>query len=139
MTMATHVGVLEGGRLAQFGPPRAIYADPDSVAVAARLGAPRINLAPVDLFGAAPHPAGAVTMGLRPEHIALGGDAVAATPARVTRVEHLGDQTRLHLRVNGHDLVTLTAPHTRAKAGDALTVAARAPLFFDGAGRRIRS
>ncbi len=139
MTMATHVGVLEAGRLVQFGPPRAIYEDPDSVTVAARLGAPRINLAPVGLFGGMPHPAGAVTMGLRPEHILTGGEASVATPARITRVEHLGDQTRLHLRVNGHDLVTLTEPHTVARPGDALSIAPRSPLFFDGEGRRIRS
>ncbi len=139
MTMATHVGVLEGGRLAQFGSPRAIYADPDSVAVAARLGAPRINLVPVALFGGMAHPAGAATMGLRPENIALDAGAAVSTPARVTRVEHLGDQTRLHLRVNGHDVVTLTEPHTVAKAGDPLSIAPRSPLFFDGDGRRIRN
>src|SRR6056297_822996 len=54
MTMASHVGVLDHGRLVQFGTPREIYEDPVSVYVAERLGQPRINTLPADLFGAAP-------------------------------------------------------------------------------------
>ena len=56
-----------------------------------RLGQPRINLLPADAFGHAP--AGATQIGLRPEHIQVGEGA----PATIRRVEHLGDQTRLHL------------------------------------------
>ncbi|MEO1140337.1 MAG: ABC transporter ATP-binding protein, partial [Pseudomonadota bacterium] len=47
MTMASHVGVLNEGRLVQFGSPREIYENPCSAYVAARLGQPRINLLPV--------------------------------------------------------------------------------------------
>ncbi|PWK53170.1 carbohydrate ABC transporter ATP-binding protein (CUT1 family) [Silicimonas algicola] len=54
MTMATHVGVLDRGRLVQFGTPREIYEDPVSIYAASRLGSPRINLLPVDVFGHAP-------------------------------------------------------------------------------------
>ncbi|MEO0865391.1 MAG: ABC transporter ATP-binding protein, partial [Pseudomonadota bacterium] len=90
MTMATHVGVLDEGRLVQFGTPREIYENPASTYVAARLGQPRINLLPVGLFDV-DAPPGAHRMGLRPEHITHGEGA----EAQVTRVEHLGDQTRL--------------------------------------------
>src|SRR5207237_8328853 len=38
MTMATHIGVLDQGRLVQIGSPRAIYADPIKSYVATRLG-----------------------------------------------------------------------------------------------------
>ena len=65
MTMATHVGVLDRGRLVQFGTPREIYERPVSTYVAQRLGQPRINLLPADAFGAPP--AGAAQIGLRPE------------------------------------------------------------------------
>ncbi|MEO1308687.1 MAG: ABC transporter ATP-binding protein, partial [Pseudomonadota bacterium] len=102
MTMATHVGVLDEGRLVQFGSPRDIYEDPVSLYVAARLGLPRINTLPADLFGGAP--SGAKTIGLRPEHIQHG----EGQPSEVVRIEHLGDQTRLHLTLAGHDIVTLT-------------------------------
>src|SRR5205814_2886644 len=46
MTMATHIGVLDQGRLVQIGSPRAIYADPVNAYVATRLGSPAINLVP---------------------------------------------------------------------------------------------
>jgi multiple sugar transport system ATP-binding protein len=52
-------------------------------------------------------------------------------------VEHLGDQTRLHLTVAGHDIVTLTDAHTDLGAGDTVSVAPHAPLYFDMAGARI--
>ncbi len=131
MTMATHVGVLDRGRLVQFGPPRDIYENPVNLTVAGRLGLPRINALPAALFPGAP--AGAATIGMRPEHIAH-GDGQAA---RVTRVEHLGDQTRLHLSLAGHDIVTLTDPHTALRSGDSIAIAPRNPLYFDNTGARI--
>jgi multiple sugar transport system ATP-binding protein len=54
MTMATHVGVLDQGRLVQFGSPREIYENPVSIYAASRLGQPRINLLPARLFAGAP-------------------------------------------------------------------------------------
>ncbi len=132
MTMATHVGVLDRGRLVQFGSPREIYEDPVSTYVATRLGQPRINLLPADLFGRAPP--GATQIGLRPEHVRQ-GEGVAA---KVRRVEHLGDQSRLHLTVGTHDLVTLTDVHTRHVPGDSLLVRPENPLWFDASGTRIR-
>lgn len=131
MTMATHVGVLDRGRLVQAGTPREIYENPVSLYVAGRLGLPRINALPASLFPGAP--AGASIIGLRPEHIAR-GEGQSGT---VTRIEHLGDQTRLHLRVNGHDIVTLTEPHTGLKAGDPIAIAPKNPLWFDASGARI--
>ena len=130
--MATHVGVLDEGRLVQFGTPREIYENPSSTYVAARLGQPRINLLPTGLFGEdSPH--GAAQIGLRPEHIAVDGGA----PAQVARVERLGDQTRLHLKFKNHDVITLTDPHTPLNAGETIHIAPRNPLFFDANGARI--
>ena len=131
MTMATHVGVLDHGRLVQFGSPREIYENPVSIYAASRLGQPRINLVPAGLFGDAP--ARAVTIGLRPEQIVQGeGDE-----ALVARVEHLGDQTRLHLTLKNNPLVTVTEAHTTLKSGDILKIRARAPFYFDAAGARV--
>ncbi|GHF54930.1 ABC transporter ATP-binding protein [Seohaeicola zhoushanensis] len=131
MTMATHVGVLDQGRLVQFGTPREIYESPVSSYVASRLGLPRINLLPAGLFGGAP--SGARTIGMRPEHVAQG----EGKPAEVIRVERLGDQTRLHLRLEGHDIVTLTEVHTSYEPGDTVAIQPRAALYFDAAGARI--
>ncbi len=131
MTMATHVGVLDKGRLVQFGSPREIYENPSSIYVATRLGQPRINTLPAGLFGSAP--AGAEQIGLRPEHIRQG----EGRDTTVTRVEHLGDQTRLHLSLDGHALVTLTDAHTPLSAGDTIAVRPENPLYFDANGARV--
>lgn len=131
MTMATQIGVLNEGRLVQFGTPREIYENPTSLYVAGRLGSPRINTLPASLFPDAP--AGAATIGLRPEHIHH-GDGQAA---KVMRVEPLGDQTRLHLQLQGHDIITLTDPHTNLEPDDTIAIQPRNPLYFDAAGDRI--
>lgn len=131
MTMATQVGVLDEGKLVQFGTPREIYENPVSLYVASRLGSPRINVLPAELFGGAPN--SAKTIGLRPEHIQHGeGQA-----AEVIRVEPLGDQTRLHLTLQGHEIVTLIDPHTDLEPGDTLSIQPQNPLYFDANGARI--
>ena len=75
MTMASRIGVIEGGRLLQIGTPREIYENPINAHVAARLGQPAINLLPAALFAGAPR--GARTIGARTEHLTIargGGD-----------------------------------------------------------------
>lgn len=131
MTMATHVGVLDHGRLVQFGTPREIYEQPVSIYAAGRLGQPHINILPANLFAGAP--AGAATIGLRPEQIQQG----QGQDSLVKRVEHLGDQTRLHLSYLNHDLVTVTDAHTVLKSGDIVKIQPQRPFYFDAAGTRI--
>ena len=132
MTMATGIGVLDQGRLVQVGTPREIYENPVSLYVAGRLGLPRINALPADLFGPGA-PAGAATIGLRPENIRR----ARAGPQRSNRIEHLGDQTRLHLTLDGHVIVTLTDAHSALEPGDTLAVQPQSPLYFDATGARI--
>lgn len=131
MTMATHVGVLNEGKLVQYGTPREIYENPNSLYVASRLGLPRINIVPADLFGGAT--AGVTQIGLRPEHITQG----EGQDAQVQRVEHLGDQTRLHLILQGHAITTLANPETTYTPGAQIKIAPKNPLCFDAQGTRI--
>ncbi len=131
MTMATHVGVLDRGRLVQFGTPREIYENPVSIYAAGRLGQPHINILPADLFG--PAPPGAAKIGLRPEQILQG----QGQDALVKRVEHLGDQTRLHLTLHNHDLITVTDAHTALTSGDIVQIQPQRPFYFDATGARI--
>ena len=138
MTMANYIGVLKDGVLVQFGTPRDVYENPASVYVASRLGQPRINIAPAGLFPGVESPPGARSLGLRPENIVIGGDAQSPVDARVTRVEHLGDQTRVHFALNGANLITLARSHTRIQQGEDIKVSAVSPLFFDDEGQRIR-
>ena len=131
MTMATHVGVLQEGELVQFGSPREIYENPNSLYVAARLGSPRINLLPSDLFGSMPSEIH--TIGLRPEHIRYG----EGEEASVKRVEHLGDHTRLHLEFKGHLITGLSPPGNPYPAGSRVKIKPENPLCFNEQGNRI--
>ncbi|MDX8347337.1 ABC transporter ATP-binding protein [Cognatiyoonia sp. IB215446] len=129
MTMATQIGVLEEGRLVQYGSPKDIYENPNSVYVASRLGLPRINILPSALF---PGTHKGTQIGLRPENIRQ-GDGIDAT---VLRSEHLGDQTRLHLDVQGHPITTLTDPHQDYASNTTIKISPQNPLYFDADGAR---
>jgi multiple sugar transport system ATP-binding protein len=131
MTMATHVGVLQAGVLVQFGSPREIYENPTSAYVAARLGSPRINLLPADVFGDIHKEVH--TLGLRPEHIAY-GDGEEAT---VKRIEHLGDHTRLHLDLKGHSITGLSPEGNPYSPGSQVKIKPKNPLRFDEQGQRM--
>jgi len=131
MTMATHVGVLDHGKLIQFGSPREIYEDPVSIYAASRLGSPKINILPAGIFAGSPEKA--TSIGLRTEHIRLG----EGIDTEVTRVEFLGDQTRLHLNISGSKLITLTDAHTSLSKGDTIAISPLNPLYFDADGIRI--
>lgn len=131
MTMATHVGVLDRGKIVQFGTPREIYENPVSIYAASRLGQPRINVLPAGLFGNAP--ANAAKIGMRPEQIMQG----EGEDSFVQRVEHLGDQTRLHLKFKDYDLITVTDAHTNLKGGDIVKIRPKNPFYFDTNGARV--
>ena len=134
MTMASRIGVIKAGRLLQIGTPREIYENPINAHVAARLGQPAINLLPAALFVGAPR--GAVTIGARTEHLTIvrGDGDVQAT---VKRIEHLGDQSHLHLDLGGQPVVTLSDPEARLGAGDIVSLRLNKPLFFDADGGRV--
>jgi multiple sugar transport system ATP-binding protein len=57
----------------------------------------------------------------------------------VTWVEHLGDQDHLHIRLADHDFVTLSDPESGLAPGDRVDIGFVSPLFFDGAGARVRA
>ena len=138
MTMADRIGILDEGALVQMGTPREIYADPDSLYVAARLGQPAINLLPHDLLPSANLPAGVKTIGARTEHLridrARNGDGIGT----VSKVEHLGDQKHLFLGVKDRQIVTLVGPENTLQAGDAVSIELTDPLYFDDRDRRLR-
>jgi len=137
MTMATKIGVIEAGRIAQIGTPREIYENPRNVYVAARLGQPAINLVPRRLLPDLPAPAAAATVGARTEHLSIVKSGDAAARGRVTWIEHLGDQNHLHITVGTHEVVTLVDPDAGLAVGDEVGVSFVRPLFFDAQGARV--
>ena len=137
MTMADRIGVMGEGILIQVGAPREIYEQPKSAYVASRLGMPAINLIPAELVASASQPPQARTVGLRTEHIRIFSTDRPGPRAQVHRIEHLGDQNHVHLRLVTHSLVTLADPAQDLKAGDEVSLEFTAPLYFDQAGNRI--
>ena len=137
MTMGSRIGVIDRGRLIQLGTPREIYANPDDVYVATRLGSPRINLIPADLVPHSAMPHGTKMVGVRTEHLDI-GKPNGGLVGRVHRVEHLGDQNHVHIECRGQALVTLADPHKPLAPGQEVGLSLIEPLFFDASGRRIR-
>jgi multiple sugar transport system ATP-binding protein len=143
LTLATRIGVLDAGHLVQVGNPREIYENPQSSVVAARLGAPRINLMPRAALGAWPAPDGAASAGVRAEHlyVATGGARAAANSVRaqVRRIEILSDQRLVHLALTdgAHELVSAAPSDADLAPGAQVSVELRQVFWFDATGRRV--
>ena len=145
MTLADTIVALNAGRVEQVGSPLALYHEPRNLFVAGFIGSPRMNTLPavvvqsnaggttlrlstgdllrVPVLSAGLGPRPAVTLGVRPEHLALADHG--PLHGRVALVERLGAETFVYVRIggDGSDLVTVRAEGTcRAAAGDAVTV-----------------
>jgi multiple sugar transport system ATP-binding protein len=140
LTLANRIGVLDHGRMVQLGTPQQVYEDPHTVAVASRLGSPRINLLPRAALGPAALPAAVHTVGVRAEHVQLVKAAGAPLRGRVQRIERLSDQYLLHLRLNDSDteLIVSAPPEQLAHAGQEVGIHIVQSLWFDAAGLRVR-
>ena len=142
MTLADRIVVLNVGHVEQVGTPLDVYHRPRTLFAAGFLGSPKMNFLAgkvaevgdhrvvVSLEGggrAAAHvePGGlaagdAVTLGIRPEHLRVVGDA-GAFSATVQLVEDLGDHVLLHLdrqQLDGR-IIVKSVEH-RVKAGDVI-------------------
>jgi multiple sugar transport system ATP-binding protein len=160
MTMSDRVAVMIDGQVLQVASPRAIYADPDSLAVAEFVGTPRINVLPacrradgaLDVLGVTlprAAPAGAAGPGLRvavrPEALALDEPvSPRSLTGRVRLLEDLGPETLVHVAVQGLDTLLVARCEPAAVVGLLIDdeVGVRfAPgdgLLFDRNGCRVR-
>ncbi|MFK8186519.1 MAG: ABC transporter ATP-binding protein [Phormidesmis sp.] len=115
MTMGDRIAVMNQGKLQQVAPPLTLYNTPTNKFVAAFIGSPPMNFLPVTLKptaesvqlvhasfaltlppawknALAPYTNQTLTLGIRPEHIAI-GQAPGAIPVTVTQLEALGSET----------------------------------------------
>jgi multiple sugar transport system ATP-binding protein len=159
-----HAGerIASHGSVAQVGTPMDLYHRPASLFVAEFIGSPRINTlagtlrsveaghAMVDVAGQAVTVAvdasrltagSAVTMGLRPEHVLLGGSDGASNSTRfegrVVHVERLGESSLLYLNLaHGQALTVRIEGHADQALDQTVTVGLRAEALhlFDAAG-----
>ena len=92
MTMSDRVAVMLAGKLQQVAPPRKLYDDPETLAVAEFVGSPKINVIPVD----------GGFQAVRPEAMELvAADAAGAMAGRIRLVEHMGSESLVHVEVPG--------------------------------------
>ena len=103
MTMADRIVVLNGGYIEQVGSPMDLYNHPATEFVAGFIGSPKMNF----VKGRFADAVGAATLGVRPEHIAVGqGDDT--WEGKVTLVERLGHDTILYVRVPDAGVLTVS-------------------------------
>jgi sn-glycerol 3-phosphate transport system ATP-binding protein len=145
MSMADRVILLSSGHIEQNGAPADLYETPANIFVARFIGTPPMNLLKLERG-----PAGAVvagttgpavataeladaTLGVRPEHVVIGGDDGVA--GQVDGVEYLGADSLLSCRVGSQMLTARVAGRVGLRPGEATRLgwAPGALHFFDGA------
>jgi len=134
MTLADKIVVLRAGRVEQVGAPLDLYNDPDNAFVAGFIGSPRMNFLPAGGRG----PAGAVTLGVRPEHMDQAtGERLEVV---VEVVEKLGATCFVHGRLETGEALVAEQRDTGARPGTRLALhydPTRA-RYFDATGQRVR-
>ncbi len=157
MTMADKIVVLRAGRVEQVGAPLALYNAPANKFVAGFIGSPRMNFFPatvmaMDAAGITLDVPGvgvlralatgtqvgaAVSVGIRPEHIALAGTGDNDATGAVASVEQLGGLS--YIRLAAPDLVVQAPGQTGLRPGDTATLHLPIPAIhvFDAEERAL--
>jgi multiple sugar transport system ATP-binding protein len=139
LSLGDRVAVMREGAVEQVGTPDEVWAAPANRFVARFVGSPAMNLLPADgplcPPGVAARPG--LELGVRPEHVRLGTEGVAA---EVTLVEPIGGEAYVHLHADGLELVARTDAALRPAAGDTVRVSVRpgdTHLFDAETGERV--
>lgn len=154
--MADRIVVMNAGRVEQVGTPLELYDHPRNLFVATFIGSPSMNLLDgrlhvedgrtvfrVDdtfdlaLEGTPSNPAGEVVCGIRPEHLVLDPNGIAA---EVVVLEPTGSETQVIMQLNGHVVTGLFRERIRALPGETIRIAVPAHsihLFDKTTGDRL--
>ena len=143
MTLADRIVVLEYGRIAQVGTPRELYERPANLFVAEFIGSPKMNIVPMDAASVG-GPDGAVSVGVRPEHLQIVEPGAGAIDATVDVLEYLGADTFLIVDAARSGRLTVrsdgpTDLRPGARVGLIPSGRGRDLHFFDGDGRALRA
>ena len=153
MTLADRIVVLNKGQVEQVGTPLELYENPANLFVAGFIGSPEMNLIEGSIQdgtfvaseglrlplpdGAKIGDRGAVVYGIRPQHIAMGGDHLKAT---VQVVEPTGEAQEVIFSAGGIDFVVEVRDQPILKPGQEipLRIMTNKTLLFDaGSGGRL--
>ena len=138
MTLADRIVVLDAGEVRQVGTPIELYQHPANRFVAGFIGSPKMNFLPASLPKGFAIPPEAVEVGIRPEHLTLGGGGDAAIEGKVLTVERLGSESWVYLDLGLDDPVVVKHTGVVDLPADATATAgipAQACYLFDQAGR----
>jgi multiple sugar transport system ATP-binding protein len=151
MTMADRIVVMRDGVVEQAGLPLDLYDRPATMFVAGFIGSPSMNLLKGSIrINGKPSfvtdggvelplkyaPGGSegrpCVYGIRPEHLALGGEAIKA---EVSVVEPTGSETQVFAKVGGHKIVGVFRERVVARPGEAIMLSPNldAVHLFDAA------
>jgi multiple sugar transport system ATP-binding protein len=162
MVLSDKIAIMRDGVLQQYSTPDETYNAPVNTFVAGFIGSPRMNFLKGTLHNtdgrtvldtggfqmalpgdaaraiAASHPA-EVTVGIRPEHLALAPANDGDLTARVELIEPVGPVTYLDVMTGDRALRASVPGNRRYEIGSAvgLTVDPESLHFFDAAGNRI--
>ncbi|RDJ19726.1 sn-glycerol-3-phosphate ABC transporter ATP-binding protein UgpC [Bosea caraganae] len=160
MTMADKIVVLRDGIVMQAGAPLELYNKPANQFVAGFIGSPKMNFlaARAGAAGNTIEVAGRnvsldaalavgqdepLTFGVRPEHIAVGGEAGEVLgEVKVQLVEHLGGGTVLYTTTAGGENLTISAAgQLRVQQGENVPLRIDPAIchVFDSQGMALRS
>jgi multiple sugar transport system ATP-binding protein len=140
MTLADRIVVLEFGKIAQVGTPRELYERPANLFVAQFIGSPRMNVMPASAVTGLDVPDGAVSVGARPEHIAITEAGTGQVQGTVDVLEYLGADTFVILSCGDAGQITVRVNgNTTHRTGDrvGLTFAPEHVHAFDGQGLAV--
>ena len=140
LVLGDRVAVLGDGRIEQVDTPERIWRRPATSFVARFIGSPSMNLlpaaGPLPVPGVPPNPGRQI--GVRPEAVQIGdpGGVVAI----VERVEVVGEDSYVYLRLAGHEIVARVASVGRPESGARLPISVRpgdVHVFDAATGRRV--
>jgi multiple sugar transport system ATP-binding protein len=159
MSMADQIAVMNRGVVEQIGAPQEIYDRPATMFVADFIGSPPMNLLPfegalrrgersVDYFDARvevpeireDHASSALTLGVRPEHVALSDSAPIR--GRVFAVEYLGTNQIVTIDIDRAKLKARIPARTAARVGENVGVSFNSQgvvIFNSTTGRATQS
>ena len=129
LTFADQVVVMTRGRAVQVGSASDLFERPQHTFVGHFIGSPGMNFLPAALFPrslAQQMPAGATTLGVRPEYVTLAGPGAAGTlPAVITQAQDIGTYWLVTATVAGSDTpvrARLSPQATIPKVGEAVAL-----------------
>ncbi len=152
MTMADRIVVMHDGVVEQIGAPLELYDRPDNLFVAQFIGSPAMNIVSgtlrrgngstyVESAGGLRWPISArnaadgqpVTLGVRPEHLSLGGSAGEGVHGEIIVVEPMGAETELLIKTGDSQVTLMTSGRPNVRAGErvGLTIDPSSVHLFD--------